>query len=279
MPINVWKTNKGKKDLHNLYRFHLEEWKDSLKQFTVETPLGATTILEWGNPNGIPTLLLHGSMSTSLSWLNDIPLWGKTRRVLAVDLPGEPGFTEAQRPILKSKEPELWLEGVMDALQLDQASFVGMSLGGWFALRFATIYPQRVKALALIAPSGLAPQRSDFILKFFWYSLQGNKGMDKINSLISHKVPMPKEAKSFQKLLQKHFRPLTEPVPVFTDEELQALTMPIYYAAGDHDVLLNTEKSVDRLKQLQLNTEIKVLRDTGHLILDRGLDIDRFLPR
>lgn len=278
MKTQIWKTEEGKSTVHRLYSSYLNKWEGGVDRHYVETPLGKTAVLECGEKNGYPTILLHGSMSTSLTWMNDGPLWGKSRRILAIDLPGEPGYSEARRPTLSSAEPEQWLNAVMDGLGLEKASLVGMSLGGWFAFRFATRYPERVAAIAGIVPGGLAPQRKDFLPKVIWYSLQGKKGAEKINRLVNHKIEMPEEAMLFHNLIRKDFRPLTEVLPVFTDKELKNLPMPVYYAGGDCDAILDTKASSDRLRELKPDAVINVLKDTGHVILDRGPEIDAFLP-
>jgi pimeloyl-ACP methyl ester carboxylesterase len=172
----------------------------------------------------------------------------------------------------------MWLEAVLAGLGLEKTAIVGMSLGGWFGLRYATRFPDRVTAIACLVPGGIAPQRSDFLPKVIWYSLQGKRGAEKIKQLVNHKVVLPTEALEFGNLVQKYFKPLTEVLPVFSDEEIRRLTMPVYYAAGDQDSILDTLASAERLRQLLPHATVKVLEDVGHLVLDRGPEIDMFLP-
>ena len=53
----------------------------------------------------------------------------------------------------------LWLDDVMRALSLDRASIVGVSLGGWLALDYATRRPERVESFVLICAAGLGRQK------------------------------------------------------------------------------------------------------------------------
>jgi pimeloyl-ACP methyl ester carboxylesterase len=278
MRETVWKSAGGQAEVLASYESLLRGWQGGVRRRFVDSSLGRIAVLESGRESGNPVVLLHGSMSNSLTWMGDAPRWGRHRRILAVDLPGEPGFSEARRPRLASGEAEAWLAELLDGLGLDQASFVGMSLGGWFALRFATRHADRVSALACIVPGGLAPQRKDFLPKALWYSLQGRAGAAKLDRLVCHKAVMPAEAKEFGALVRRHFKPLTEILPVFADGELKGLTMPLYYAAGEFDALLDTAASAARLRRLKPDAIIRVLSDTGHLVLDRGPEIDAFLP-
>ena len=103
-----------------------------------------TNYLEEGS--GKPLFLLHGSGPGVSAWTN----WGKVMpelsshfRVIAPDIAGF-GFTEFKAD--SKYDIKLWvrhLTGIMDALGIDKASFVGNSFGGALSI-----------GLALFAPSG-----------------------------------------------------------------------------------------------------------------------------
>jgi pimeloyl-ACP methyl ester carboxylesterase len=75
-------------------------------------------------------------------------------RVLAVDLPGS-GATDRlpDRPSLRLLAHQL--HGLLDVLGVEQAAFVGHSLGGAVALELARMHPARISRLVLLDPPGL----------------------------------------------------------------------------------------------------------------------------
>jgi hypothetical protein len=109
--------------------------------------------------------------------------------------------------------------------------------------------------------------------------LLGETGRALMNKAIYYHTEMPKEIYEFQALVTANFTPLTEPIPIFSDEELRRLTMPIQYFGGIHDALLDTRATARRLSALLPQAEIHVLEDKGHVIIDRGKEIAAFLKR
>jgi pimeloyl-ACP methyl ester carboxylesterase len=77
-------------------------------------------------------------------------------------------------------------------------------------------------------------------------------------------------------LTSKHFNFRKEP-PLFTDEELQRLTMPVLFLAGENDRMLNTGKSAVRLQKLALDLTIKTFEEDGHVTINKALQVLPFL--
>lgn len=95
-----------------------------------------------------------------------------------IDIPGEPGLSSDNRFLLSSNLPELWISNVLDGLGLHSASFLGMSLGGWYALNFAVHYPHRVSSLSLISAAGFAGQKISFLFKALFLLMLGKTGQN-----------------------------------------------------------------------------------------------------
>jgi pimeloyl-ACP methyl ester carboxylesterase len=248
-----------------------------LRRHTVETALGPTHVVEAGADDLPPLLLLHGTASNSATWLGDIPRWSTRFRAIAADIVGEPGLSADRRLTLASDEPATWLASLLDALAVDRVRIVGMSLGGWIGLHFAVRHPGRVAALSLISTSGLAPQKRSFLLYALSLALLGDWGMRRVNQMVCGDVELPADALAFMSLVGRHFRPLVEPVPVFNDDELRRLSMPLQLFAGGHDLLVHTRPSVERIKRVVPHAEAHLLEDRGHVIVDQGDEILRFL--
>jgi hypothetical protein len=131
----------------------------------------------------------------------------------------------------------------------------------------------------LISGGGIARQKPGFIVKALFFIMLGPMGKKLLNKLIYHKVVVPKEILEYQSLVSEYFRPVTESLPMFTDEQLSALAMPLQYFGGDHDSLLDTRKAVARLSALLPHSEARLLEDTGHAIIDKFEETRAFLTR
>jgi pimeloyl-ACP methyl ester carboxylesterase len=105
-----------------------------------------------------PTLvLLHGGGPGGGGWSNfkqNLPALSAHFRVLIID---QPGYGKTDKPDFS--EPYYTLSArvvraVLDELGVDQAHFVGNSLGGGTSLRLALDYPDRVGRMVLMGPGG-----------------------------------------------------------------------------------------------------------------------------
>ncbi|WP_157999757.1 alpha/beta fold hydrolase [Paenibacillus elgii] len=204
--------------------------------------------------------------------------------MFAVDLIGEAGFSDEIRPPYKSGAYEQWLGEVVARLGVEQCSIAGVSLGGWIALRYATVHPDKVNRLIVLCPGGLAMQRRDFLLRALLHkiSARGNRSKE-IGGVLGMDVGNPEEADNMRKALEfvllitKYEKPRFATIPVFSDAELTRLTMPVLVVFGDKDILFNAEKSINRLRQLASNVTSVLLPEVGHAIVGQTARIIDFL--
>jgi len=115
-----------------------------------------TNYLEQGS--GPPLFLLHGSgpgVTAYANWRFTIPALAKRFRVIAPDAAGF-GYTERKPGV--TYDLDFWVRhivGLMEALAIDKAHFVGNSYGGALTLALATRHPQRVEKFVLMGSVGL----------------------------------------------------------------------------------------------------------------------------
>ena len=114
-------------------------------------------------------ILLHGSGPGVSGWSNfkgNFPVFAKDFRTLIVDMPG---FGMSSMPKFTKAYPEHAADAVvelMDALGIEQAHFLGNSMGGFVATELAVAHPDRVSRLVMMGPGGLfvpvtSPDRSE----------------------------------------------------------------------------------------------------------------------
>ncbi|KJB86039.1 hypothetical protein AZ66_21190 [Paenibacillus sp. E194] len=277
---NLYKSEAGKREVLEQYRKILASWPVENHQYEVETSFGSTFVIESGSKNNPPLILLHGSVSNSFTWYGDVASLSKTHNVYAIDIIGEAGLSAASRPSYESGAYALWLNETIHALRLSSCSIVAMSLGGWMSLSFATTYPEKVDNLVLLCPGGLTHEKASFLWKAIFFSLLGKWGQLQILKLVgagtisSSSLSGLEVDLSFASLVFKHFKPRTAKMPLFSNQSLHQLTMPIFMLFGDSDQLIPASKSMNRLKQFAPQARIELLPDTGHLIVNQA---DRIL--
>ena len=165
-------------------------------------------------------------------WYGDIKILSEKFHIFSVDILGEPGNSEAKRLDLKSNDHALWINEILEKLNINKAIFMGNSLGAWMSLKYAVNFPKKVDKLVLIAPSGLVNARLSYVFKSIFYALQGEKGLKKVGKLISGTDKIPEIVLNFNKLVAKNFNPIIGGLPVFSNKELACLTMPTLFLCG-----------------------------------------------
>jgi pimeloyl-ACP methyl ester carboxylesterase len=111
----------------------------------LRTAAGVLHVAERGS--GDPVLLLHQTPRSWDEYRDVLPLLGRRRRALALDLPG---FGDSQP--LAEPSIEAWAEAcaaLLDALGLEHADVVGHHTGAYVAAELAAARPERVRAVVL----------------------------------------------------------------------------------------------------------------------------------
>ncbi|GEP67011.1 MULTISPECIES: alpha/beta fold hydrolase [Clostridium] len=260
----VFKTNEGKNDVIKFYDKFLQKLALSYEKFYVDTKYGKTFIIASGEKSNPPLILLHGSGMNSVMWLRDIKEYSKTYRVYAIDMLGEPGKSDENRPSLSGSSYAEWLKEVFENLSVERANIIGISLGAWLAIKFSVSYPEMASKLVLLCPSGVGPQKKSFIFKAIAYGILGEKGIDKLYYKVNGNQPIPEEMLKYQKLIGKSFNYRKETIPVFSDNELKLLTMPTVLFVGAKDIMLHSDKTARRLGNLLPHAQINILPKAGH---------------
>jgi len=281
---SIYKTAEGERAVRERYLQFLKYWPVPNRQLRVPTREGETFIVACGDENAPPLLLFHGGMANSAMWMGDVAAWAVHFRVYAVDMIGEAGLSAPSRPPLASEAHALWLDDVMQALSLTRASMVGVSLGGWLALDYATRRPQRVESLTVLCPGGIGRQKIGIALKAILLRMCGAWGVRKTREVILGRVPSnapPAIQKfiGFVSLIHENLRPRMVKMPVFSDAALQRLTMPVMAIVGGRDVLLDSAGTKRRLERNVAHAEIRYLPDAGHLIAKQTAPVLEFLRR
>lgn len=103
--------------------------------------------------SGKTLVLMHEMQMSMESWDAVLPALQKGHRILRYDLRGF-GMSEKIRGDLTIEDEVEDLRGLLDALNIKEpVTLIGGAVGGAVALKFAAVYPARVKAVAVTSPA------------------------------------------------------------------------------------------------------------------------------
>lgn len=273
---SIFKTEDGRQAILASYDSLLNRWPTSYETYNISTRHGDTFIIASGDQGAPPLILLHGSSSNSAVWIGDITEYCRHYRVYAVDIPGDPGRSEAKRFELDRSAAE-WMEDIYKGLHINRAVILGISMGGWMALKFAVENPELVEKLVLICPSGIGPQKKSFMVRIIPLMFLGNWGLKQVNHIVYGNSVIPEEAMQYSLLIGKNFCPRVEKIPIFTDGQLERLDMPILLIAGEKDALLQSQKTIARASKLFAQVIIELIPGAGHVLINLTERIIPFL--
>jgi pimeloyl-ACP methyl ester carboxylesterase len=274
----IYTSRAGADDVGHRYREILDSWPVPSEQHRIPTRAGTTFVVTSGPVDAPPLVLLHGSGSHAGTWIGDIATWARDFRVHAVDMLGEPGGSDPVRLPLGTDGVASWLDDVLDTLGVAHASLVGMSLGGWTALDYTIRRPARVDRLALLCPGGIGRQTMGWLPKAVLLRALGKRGRRRTAQIVTG-LDGVSAATVLDDVVRifAHFKPRTERLPIFTDDDLRAISIPVQVIVGDRDVMMDSAETTRRVKQLVTDAAVTVLPDTGHAIVGQTDTVMQFL--
>ena len=126
------------------------DWRAHLRSAAVNG--NRVNYVEMGQ--GPPLVFVHGLAGCWQNWLENIPHFARTRRVIAVDLPG---FGESELPQDDISIPGYgrFVDAFLGEIGVERAPLVGNSMGGFICAEVAVSHPSRVEKLVLVSAAGL----------------------------------------------------------------------------------------------------------------------------
>lgn len=107
---------------------------------------------------GTTVVLLHGFLENQLMWNDIMPELLLKNRVVTIDLLGH-GQTDCLSYVHTMEDQADMVQAVLHELKIRKAIFVGHSMGGYVALAFAELYPEKVKGLVLMNSTSYADSK------------------------------------------------------------------------------------------------------------------------
>jgi pimeloyl-ACP methyl ester carboxylesterase len=115
----------------------------------------AVNVITLGAGDEPPIVFVHGLGGSWKNWLENLPALARTRRVVAVDLPGF-GDSEMPEEDISVSSYARCVEEVCAQLGVGEVDLVGNSMGGFVSAELAIVHPERVRRLVLVDAAGIS---------------------------------------------------------------------------------------------------------------------------
>jgi pimeloyl-ACP methyl ester carboxylesterase len=125
------------------------DWRGHLQSLTLHG--SRVNYVEVGS--GPPLVFVHGLAGCWQNWLENIPYFARSHRVIALDLAG---FGESELPQEDISIPGYgrFVDAFLGEIGVERTVLVGNSMGGFIAAETAISHPSRVEQLVLVDAAG-----------------------------------------------------------------------------------------------------------------------------
>jgi pimeloyl-ACP methyl ester carboxylesterase len=265
-----WKSEADRQKYLTLYReLRADAGFFADRERDVPTVAGTTRVFEWTG-EGAPIVFLHGAGTNALMWAPVIDeLAG--RRLVAFDMPGDPGESVLDHPIDHADGLVAWLDGALSAADVDRAHLVGASYGAWLAVSAAPALAGRVASLTLVEPI-LDPLSARFwfhgIASGLTISLPGPQRPVLARWLhVASIASNPKVRKLGVMGFRKHNRQsLPRPTLPVPNEALAELTAPTQVLLAAHSSVHRSGALAERLADANPMIKAHIIPRSGHTL-------------
>ncbi|TNF36901.1 MAG: alpha/beta fold hydrolase [Deltaproteobacteria bacterium] len=232
---------------------------------------------ELGRGHGASVLFGHSLLCDGRMFVDQVNDLAQDHHVLNVDFRGHGRSDAPRRAYSMYDQADDYLR-VMDALKVDRASIVGLSMGGMAAMRLAMTHPDRVRSLVLLDTSA-SREKSAARARFTalattarlfgprpWLTRQAAAVMFGATFLREHPEIVAQWEASMQKLDKRAVAHAVQAVVTRDDvtRRLREITAPTLVVVGDEDVA--TPPVYARTLAAAIpNARLEVVPMTGHL--------------
>jgi pimeloyl-ACP methyl ester carboxylesterase len=216
--------------------------------------------------NGAPLVLLHGYPLDHRLWNDVAPLLVDTFEVIIPDLRGFGGSSTVDS-FYTVEDMASDVAALLDHLEIQKAAVVGHSMGGYVALAFARLFPERLSGLGLVSSQVLSdpPERKEGRYKSA--AEVADKGIASVVETMTPKFTSDPRLQQFARNSMEEQQPAAyigalkamaervDSTPLLT-----SIKVPVVLVHGDADQLI----PIDRAR------EVKAALPSAHLVEING---------
>lgn len=219
---------------------------------------------------GSPLVLLHGYPLDHHLWDEVVPLLQDTFDLIVPDLRGF-GESSTVDSFYTMEDIASDIAALLDHLEIEKTAMVGHSMGGYVALAFARLYPERITGLGLVSTQVLAdaPDRRDGRYKSA--AEVADKGIASVVAAMTSKFTSDARLQEFARQSMERQQPAAYIGALKAMAErvdstplLSSLTVPVVIVHGDADSLI----PIDRAREVKValrNAHLVEISEAGHM--------------
>jgi pimeloyl-ACP methyl ester carboxylesterase len=269
-PPSLFSSAGGEAAYLEAYSTLLASWPVEPQSMYVPTRFGRTHVLVTGPVDAPPLVLLHAVSVSSAAWFRNVGPLSEHFRVYAIDAIGDCG--RSQMKILPADRAAYadWLHDVFAGLQLESASVLGHSYGGFLAINFSILHPEKVRKLVLLAPAaGIHPIRP-----FLRFMLKHPDGIPLFRPSVRRTLEMQAHRgyephPTFVDLMETvgtHCDVVTLFPQVYTPEELGRIEAPTLLLVGEEEKLYAPGKAIAHAERFIPDLTAVLVPGAGHTL-------------
>ena len=268
MSSTIFKSEEAQHRMADWYQRFLHRADIETTSIEVTTSYGVNHLLTAGDPSKTPLVCLHSMLTSSAHLLSEIASLAESFYLILPDMPGQSVKGLPLRLSYKDNSHAKWLREILDALNLERAHFLGVSLGGFVARQFASAWPDRVQTLTLLVAAGivqgsvvlgLAKMAGPMIL----YKIQPNeKRLRKVVDPLL--TTWDTDWANYLADTFNDFKPNYKIPPLASDHELQKLSMPVLFIVAEKDISFPGLQMIQRVEGLVPFAQTELLKDSKH---------------
>ena len=267
---SLYYSDSARDVILDLYDQKLSSLEISFQEQDIQTTYGKTHVVIAGDTNLPPVILVHGINSgipTSLELIKNLSV---KYCIYGVDILGQPNKSEDVRLPFYDSSYALWMMEVMDAIQMEKATFIGVSYGSYMVQRLMVYQPSKIEKAIFIVPAGIVttPALKSIFKVFRPLNKFKNEGdeqdlMDFMDAVYtfpdSHSIAQ-------QKAVVQGFKVDNRLPPMITAESAKNYRGPVYVIAADKDILFPAQPMQGEVKKIFKGLrEFHVLKNCKHV--------------
>ncbi len=271
---SLFKSELGKKEILALYNEKLNELELEYEYKRVDTDYGKTNIIIVGDSTKPPIIIVHGSNGCAPIALETYPTLHKKFQVFAIDVLAQPNKSAETRLSMKDNSYGLWMNDLINQLELKNVTMAGFSFGGLIILKTLVQNESNIKEVFLSAPAFIVNGNplialfKIFIPMKLYIKTQNNKYLDKfLQTLFTERDEF---AHKYLSKVFLYFKMDFTPVPIIKKEEAALIHTQITIIAAKKDIMFPGVKMIKRANKIFPSLKNTVLLENSKHVQNRA---------
>jgi pimeloyl-ACP methyl ester carboxylesterase len=251
---SLYKSEFGKNEILNLYNQKLKELGIEYTYRIIDTDFGKTNIIITGDSTKPPLIIVHGSNGCAPIALETYPTLSEKFQVFAIDVLAQPNKSAETRLNMKDNSYGLWINELINKLELKNVTMAGFSFGGLIILKTLIQNESNIKEVFLSAPAFIVNGNPLIALfKIFipmkqYIRTQKTKYIEKfLETLFSEKDEF---ALNYLSKVFLYFDMDFSPIPIVKKEEALSIKTPITLIVAKDDIIFPGVKMMKRANKI-----------------------------